>query len=150
MSRKQVRPGRFPLACLEIERPPEVHYDAYERSGCDCRLCQEWLLRSNTYVMAVRKTVGHPRSCMCEACDDVRTASIALLVVENIRDLWSELSWAAAQERWGPEWMIWAYEELADPSRSPGWWASQLTHLPMSFWYLRWRVWKGRRQKETE
>ena len=145
MSRKQVRPGRYPLACLEVERPPVQHYDAYDLGSCNCRLCQEWLLRNEAYQWALRATEGHPRSCMCPACDEARTASIALLVAENIRDLWSEISWAAAQEGWRADWGDWFYEELSDLARSPGWWASQLTHLPMSYWYHRWEAWQRSR-----
>lgn len=95
--------------------------------------------------MALEFTVGHDRKCGCEACYEARTAEIAKLAAENIRDIWSELSWAAGQEGWALEWMDWFYEELADPERSVGWWSSQATHKMMGFWYMRFEKWKSRR-----
>ena len=147
MSKKQIRPGRFPLACLDTGPPPASHQDVYDRGSCDCPLCQEWMRRSACYAWSLDLSAGHPRSCMCNVCNEARTNGIALLVAENIRDLWSELSWAATQEGWRADWVVWAMEELADPARSPGWWASQLTHLSMSYWYRKWENWLALKRK---
>lgn len=95
------------------------------------------------YKMAKERMAGHQRSCVCaEVCEVARTAQISLQIAENIRDLWGELSWMAAEKGWGPAWMDWFYEELEMPSRTPGWWSSRATHQPMGYWYLRWERWR--------
>jgi hypothetical protein len=95
-----------------------------------------------------KKAAGHPRSCMCGLCKEKRASLIQLLVAENIRDLWSELSWIAQMDGWNRDWGEWLMEELAKKDRSVGWFASQLSHLSMSSWCNRYLKWHEAKKKE--
>lgn len=97
-------------------------------------MCSEWYLR----------LIRHDRAKKSGQTPEIRRTLVELMVVENIRDIWSELSWAAQMEHWPDEWMEWAMSEFADPDRSVGWWGSQAAHHPMRFWYIRWACWRTR------
>lgn len=133
--------GKFPLACLDSGPPPTIHHDHYVQGTCACSLCTTWLNRMQIHAEAAVKSEGHARSCMCGLCKDKRATLIQLQVAENIRDLWSELSWVAGMDGWSKDWTEWLMDELSRPDRSVGWFASQLAHLSMSSWcnkYLKW------------
>lgn len=144
-TRNKKRPGsgRFPIALLDNGKPPHPHGDKYGVGACDCALCSEWYRRLLVHAETTRIAKEHG-GCGCVTCSSTRLTLMDLMVVENIRDIWSELSWAASTEGWNPLWQDWIMEEFADPERSVGWWASQAAHHPMKYWYVRWDVWRKR------
>lgn len=137
--------GKYPLLCLDSGPPPTTHHDHYVWGSCDCALCRDWKLRLDDHDWATKQAANHPRSCMCEKCRLKRSTLIQLLVVENIRDLWSEISWVAMMDQWEGDWVEWLMEELSDPARSVGWFASQLSHQSMLTWQNRYFAWRERR-----
>ena len=134
--------GKYPLACLDEETPPAVHHDHYVWGTCGCKLCATWKERLDRHAEAAGKTEGHTRSCMCPLCKEKRASLIQLLVAENIRDLWSEISWIAQMEGWDSDWTEWLMEELGSRERSVGWFGSQLSHLSMASWCGKYRKWQ--------
>lgn len=144
MAAKHLRPGSgiYPLACLDEEKPPTVHHDHYVWGTCGCKLCATWKERLDLHAEAAQAAEGHNRSCMCKMCKAKRATLIQLLVAENIRDLWSEISWIAQGEGWSADWPEWLMEELRDPTRSVGWYSSSCSHYPMAFWTNRYAKWK--------
>ena len=102
----------------------------------------------DTHGEAAQRAEGHTRSCMCGLCKDKRATLIQLQVAENIRDLWSEISWVAGMDGWSPGWPVWLMEELAKKDRSVGWFASQLAHLSMASWCNKYHKWAEAKKKE--
>lgn len=145
--RPKARATRFyPLPQLETEPLATDHHDPFgPKMPCQCWLCVEWHVRLDECDTASRVVLGHPRSCMCEGCRERRRREIRLLVAENIRDLWTELCWAAMMEEWDTAWVEWAMAELLSPERTIGFWSSQVTHYPMAYWYARWDAWRKTR-----
>lgn len=135
----------YPLPQLADQPLPADHYDPFGEPACECWLCVEWRERLEAADAASKAVTGHSRSCMCEGCRERRRREIRLLVAENIRDLWTELCWAAWMEGWDQAWTRWALEELTSPDKPIGWWSSQVTHMPMAFWYARWDGWRKAR-----
>jgi len=133
--------GKYPLACLDSGPPPTIHHDHYVWGTCGCGLCATWKNRMDIHGEAASKCEGHTRSCMCGLCKDKRATLIQLQIAENIRDLWSEISWVAQMDGWSPDWVLWLMHELADKNRSPGWYASQLAHMSMSSWCNKYHKW---------
>ena len=133
--------GKYPLACLDSGPPPTIHHDHYVWGTCGCELCATWKARLDVHTEASDRSSGHTRSCMCGLCKDKRASLIQSLVAENIRDLWSELSWIAQMDGWNKDWTEWLMEELAKRDRSVGWWASQCSHLSMSSWCGKYHKW---------
>ena len=151
MAAKHKRPGsgRFPLACLDDGPPPAIHGDHYVWGTCPCGLCATWKERLDLHAVAAREVEDHDRSCMCKLCKIKRAALIQLLMAENIRDLWGEISWIAQTDGWPEElWTEWLMGELEDPARSPGWWASSASHMSMSQWVVKFEGWKKARGAE--
>lgn len=132
----------WPIPELETKQLPKDHADPFGPPICGCWLCAEWQRRQLMAAKASSPCAGHARSCMCDLCQERRRREILLLIVENIRDIWTELSWCAMEEQWDRRWTEWALEEFSAPSRSRGWWSSQSTHYPMAYWYARWDAWR--------
>ncbi len=135
----------WPLAKLETDPLPIDHGDPYGPPRCQCWLCEEWRARLEIAGAASKKAQGHSRSCMCEVCQEKRRTEINLLVVENIRDLYSELSWVAGLEQWDESWIEWFLEEISNPEKTKGYWSSQSTHMPMAHWLAKWDSWRKAR-----
>lgn len=143
-ARTTARP-HYPLACLEVETPPREHGDPFEPDPCKCLLCQTWRERLAKAAESTALCALHGRSCFCSDCKVKRKDQIALLIAENIRDIWTEFSWIAKTRGWDVDWPEWLMEELGDSGRGLGWYSSQMTHMTLGWWTARWELWRRAR-----
>jgi hypothetical protein len=123
---------------IDPVRAPLDHFDLLDDGAqCDCDVCSAWKLgRSMADSAAGTRPLHHP-TCHCQACRPAHQANYVLQALNSRRDLWIEGSFHASLHRYGPTYMEWLAEEMADKDRTMGWWANEATRHPMSFWFER-------------